>query len=70
MNSFLAEIKRRKVFQVAVAYAVVAWLVVQVVDVVGEPLNLPDWLETVVIVLLFAGFAVAVVIAWSMNTPS
>lgn len=71
MNSFLAEIKRRKVFQVAVAYAVVAWLVVQVVDVVGEPLNLPDWLETVVIVLLVAGFAVAVVIAWVFDlTPA
>jgi TolB-like protein/Flp pilus assembly protein TadD len=64
MKSFLAEIKRRKVFQVAVAYAVVAWLVVQVVAVVSEPLRLPDWLETVVIVLLVAGFAVAIVLAW------
>ena len=35
--SFLGEIKRRKVFQVAAVYAVVAWLLIQVVDVVGEP---------------------------------
>ena len=70
MISFLAEIKRRKVFQVAVAYAVVAWLVMQVVDVVSEPLSLPDWLDTVVIVLLLAGFPVAIVLAWAFDlTP-
>ncbi|MDX1405101.1 MAG: hypothetical protein R3192_11210 [Woeseiaceae bacterium] len=70
MNTFLGELKRRKVFQVAVAYGVVAWLVMQVVDVVGEPLRLPDWLDSVVIVLLLAGFPVAVVIAWAFDLTS
>jgi adenylate cyclase len=70
MNTFLAEIKRRKVFQVAVAYAVVAWLVVQVVGAVSEPLRLPDWLATVVIVLLLVGFVVAIVIAWTFDMTS
>ncbi len=68
--SFLGEIKRRKVFQVAAVYAVVAWLVVQIVDVVGEPLNLPGWIDAVVIVLLAAGFPIAVILAWAFDlTP-
>ncbi len=70
MASFLGELKRRKVFQVAVVYAVVAWLIVQVVDAVNEPLSLPGWLDTVVIVLLLAGFPVALVLAWALDlTP-
>ena len=67
---FLGEIKRRKVFQVAAVYAVVAWLTIQLVDVVNEPLNLPDWLDTVVIVLLAIGFPIAMVLAWAFEiTP-
>ena len=67
---FLGEIKRRKVFQVAAVYAVVAWLIIQLVDVVNEPLTLPDWLDTVVIVLLAVGFPIAVVLAWAFEvTP-
>ncbi len=65
---FLGEIKRRKVFQVAAVYAVVAWLIIQMVDVVSEPLNLPGWLDTVVIVLLAVGFPVAVILAWVFDT--
>ena len=68
--SFLGEIKRRKVFQVAAVYAVVAWLIIQVVGEVSEPLSLPDWLDTVVIVLLAVGFPVAIILAWAFDlTP-
>jgi len=68
--SFLEEIKRRSIFQVAAVYAVVAWFVFQLVDVVSEPLNLPDWLDTVVIVLFAAGLPIAVVLAWAFDiTP-
>jgi len=68
--SFLEEIKRRSIFQVAAVYAVVAWFVIQLVDVVSEPLNLPDWLDTVVIVLFAAGLPIAVVLAWAFDiTP-
>jgi len=68
--SFLGEIKRRKVFQVAAVYAVMAWLIIQIVDVVGEPLNLPDWFDTVAIVLLAIGFPIAVILAWAFDlTP-
>lgn len=67
MASFLGEIKRRKVFQVAVVYVLVAWVTIQVVDVVAEPLKLPDWLATVVIVFLVAGFPAALVLAWTLD---
>jgi TolB-like protein/Flp pilus assembly protein TadD len=68
--SFLGEIKRRKVFQVAAVYAVVAWLIIQIIGVVSEPLSLPSWLDTVVIVLLGVGFPLAVILAWAFEvTP-
>ena len=68
--SFLGEIKRRKVFQVAAVYAVVAWLLVQVITSVEAPLNLPDWVDTFVIVLLAIGFPVALVLSWAFDvTP-
>ena len=55
--SLLAEIKRRKVFQVAAVYAIVAGLAAQVVDVVNEPLGLPAWFDTSIIVLFAAGYS-------------
>ena len=68
--SLLGEIKRRKVFQVAAVYAVVAWLLVQIVDVVNEPLSLPDWFDTAVIMALAIGFPIAVILAWAFDlTP-
>lgn len=68
--SFLGEIKRRKVFQVAAVYAVMAWLIIQVIDVINDPLKLPEWLDTVVIVLLAVGFPIAMVLAWAFDlTP-
>jgi Tol biopolymer transport system component len=68
--SFLGEIKRRKVFQVAAVYAVVAWLIIQVVGAIKEPLNLPDWLDAAVIVLLAVSFPIAVILAWAFDvTP-
>jgi Tol biopolymer transport system component len=68
--SFLAEVKRRKVFQVAAMYAVVAWLLIQVITSVETPLNLPDWVDTFVITLLIVGFPIALVFAWAFDvTP-
>jgi TolB-like protein/tetratricopeptide (TPR) repeat protein len=63
----LAELKRRHVFRVAALYAAIAWLLIQVTDVVTEPLGLPAWLLKVVIWLLAIGFPVAMVIAWSFE---
>lgn len=68
--TFVSELKRRKVFQVAAVYLVVAWLIMQVVDVVNEPLNLPDWFDTVAILLLAIGFPIAVIASWAFDlTP-
>jgi len=68
--SFYAEIKRRKVAQVAVVYLVVAWLIAQVIDVVNDPLSLPPWFATVVIVFLAIGFPIAIIFGWVFDiTP-
>lgn len=65
--SFLGEIKRRHVFRVAVAYAVVAWVIVQVVDVLKEPLRLPSGFDTVVVVLVAIGLPITLVLAWAFD---
>lgn len=65
--SILGELKRRKVFQVAVAYLVIAWAILQVVDVVNQPLNLPSWFATVVILLLAIGFPIAILFSWAFD---
>jgi hypothetical protein len=68
--SFMGEMKRRKVFQVAAMYAVVAWLLVQVITSVEAPLKLPDWVDTFVIILLAIGFPIALVLGWAFDvTP-
>jgi len=69
--SVLGELKRRKIIQVIAVYAVVAWLVVQVITSIEEPLNLPGWTDTLVIVLLVLGFPVMLVLSWAFNvTPA
>ncbi len=68
--AFLREIRRRKVFQVAAAYLVVAWAIMQVIDVVDEPLNLPSWFDTVAILLIAIGFPIALILSWAYDmTP-
>jgi len=68
--SILGELKRRNVFRVAAAYVIASWLIIQVVSEVDAPLNLPDWFDTVVIVLLAIGFPIATLFAWAFElTP-
>ena len=59
MGSLFSELKRRNVVRVAIAYVVVSWVIMQIIDVVVEPLRLPDWTATMVLVLLLIGFPVA-----------
>lgn len=61
--SVLGELNRRKMFQVAVVYMVVAWLIMQIVDVIHTPLRLPEWFPTVIIVFLAIGFPIAMIIS-------
>lgn len=64
------ELKKRKVFRVAGAYVIVAWLLVQVADIFFPALNLPDWTVTLVAGLVILGFPVAVLLAWAYEiTP-
>src|SRR5256885_9670744 len=72
MNSgnFFAELKRRNVYKVAVAYAIVGWLLVQVATQVFPFLEIPNWVVRLVIVLIAIGFPIALVIAWACEaTP-
>ncbi|MDJ0699110.1 MAG: tetratricopeptide repeat protein [Woeseiaceae bacterium] len=60
----ISELKRRNVFRAVALYAVVAWLIMQVAEVTFEPLHLPDWAMTLLVVLAIVGFPIAVVLAW------
>jgi TolB-like protein len=62
--SLFAELKQRKVFRVAATYAVIAWLLMQVIATVAPALKLPEWTVTFTTVLLLLGFPVALVLAW------
>lgn len=65
-----AELKRRNVFRVAAAYAVVSWLMLQIVAVITPFVVLPSWFGGFVLVLLVIGFPVACVLAWAYElTP-
>jgi TolB-like protein/Tfp pilus assembly protein PilF len=69
-RNFLTELKRRNVYKVAIAYAVVAWLLMQVATQVFPFLQIPDWAIRLVIMLLALGFPVALVLAWAFElTP-
>ena len=69
-GNFFAELKRRNVYKVAVAYAVVGWLVLQVATQVFPFLEIPNWVVRLVIMLIVIGFPIALVIAWAFElTP-
>ncbi len=70
LKTFWSELRRRKVVRVAVVYIIVAWLLIQIAEVIFEPLQLPDWSLTLVIVLAALGFPLALVLAWALElTP-
>jgi len=62
--SFFEELKRRNVFRVGAAYAVAAWVLLQVLDVVGEILELPQWGGKLILAVLVVGFVLALIFAW------
>lgn len=61
---FFKELKRRNVFRAGIAYIVVAWLILQVVDVVLPNLGVPDWVFKIILLVLVIGFPVVLVIAY------
>src|SRR5262252_8551977 len=72
MNShnLLAELKRRNVYKVAVAYVVVAWLLIQAASILFPTFDAPPWAMKVLVALLVLGFPVALVLSWAFEiTP-
>ena len=71
LKRFFVELKRRKVYRVAVAYVVVAWVLVQVATQVFPFFEVPNWTVRLVILGLVLGFPITVVLAWAYDiTPS
>ena len=70
IHNFFAELKRRNVYKVAVAYAVVAWLLMQIASQIFPFFEIPNWAVRLVVLLLVIGFPIALIIAWAFEaTP-
>ncbi|MGA9575423.1 MAG: hypothetical protein WBS20_15895, partial [Lysobacterales bacterium] len=68
--SFLNELKRRNVFKVGIAYAITAWLLIQVADILLESIGSPPWVMQTLFVVLGVGFVIALFFAWAFElTP-
>ena len=69
-NKFLAELKRRNVYNVAVVYAVVAWLLIQAGSILFPTFEAPGWVMKVFVTVVAAGFPIALILAWAFElTP-
>src|SRR5436189_1893615 len=69
-RSFFSELKRRNVYRVAVGYAVVAWLLIQVATQVFPFFELPNWAVQMVVLAAVIGFLVALVLSWAFELTS
>ena len=70
LKKFLAELQRRNVYRVAVAYGVVSWLLIQIATQIFPVFEIPNWGARLVILALALGFPVALVLAWAYEiTP-
>ena len=70
MTGFFEEVKRRKVYRVAVAYIIVAGGVIQLASAAFPAWELPNWALRLVIVLLLIGFPIALILAWAFDVTS
>jgi adenylate cyclase len=69
-GNFFTELKRRNVYKVAITYAVVAWLLIEIASIIITASEAAGWLLTAFVVLLAIGFVLAVIISWSFEaTP-
>ena len=70
IDNFFSELKRRNVYKVAVAYAVVGWLLVQVTTQVFPIFEIPNWALRLIVLAIIIGFPIALVLAWAFElTP-
>jgi len=69
-KNFFAELKRRNLYKVAIAYGVVAWLLMQIASQIFPFFEIPDWAVRLVVLLLIIGFPIALILAWAFElTP-
>src|SRR5215472_15839281 len=69
-RNFFSELKRRHVYRVAIAYGVVAWLLVQIATQVFPFFEIPNWVVRLVVLITVLGFPTALIIAWAFEmTP-
>src|SRR5207302_1006159 len=69
-RTFFTELKRRRVYSVAAAYVVTAWLLIQIATQVFPFFNIPNWIVRLVVLLTIIGFPIAVVCSWAFEiTP-
>ena len=70
IDNFFSELKRRNVYKVAVAYAVVAWLTIQAASIFLPAFNAPQWAMQIIILILVIGFPIALAFSWAFEiTP-
>ena len=70
MSRYFDELKRRNVFRVAAAYAVVGWLAIEVIDTLAPRMAMPGWVPGFVILLVLIGFPIALLFSWAFEmTP-
>jgi TolB-like protein/Tfp pilus assembly protein PilF len=70
MSNFFAELKRRNVYKVAVAYAVASWLLIQIATQVFPFFEIPNWAVRLVVIILVIGFPIALILSWAFEiTP-
>src|SRR6266436_3744139 len=70
LRNFFAELKRRNVYKVAIAYGVVGWLLTQVATQVFPLFEIPNWGIRLVVLIIVIGFPIAIIIAWAFElTP-
>jgi hypothetical protein len=68
--NFFAELKRRNVYKVAVAYAVISWLLIQAASIFFPAFDAPPWMMKIFIVVIIFGFPVALIFSWAFEiTP-
>ena len=68
--SFIEELKKRKVFRVAASYAVVAFIIFQLVEILFPIFNFPQWTQQFIVIIILLGFPIAVIFSWIFDkTP-
>ncbi len=65
--AFIAELRQRRVFRVAAFYGGIAFVIFQIIDSIFEPLHIPEWVGSLLIVILLVGFPIAIALAWAFD---